>query len=362
MAKQINIIFVSFLVINVAFSINAQTPIPANKAEINKWFQTAIKPIGKQTSLEPNVIKAENGGVQIIEVKQDGTGKFKTISDAVKHVKVGNQKRVIIKIGPGEYREKVTIERYQSYITFLGDPKNKPTITFAGTALQYGTADSATLIVEADYFVAANIIVSNSAPRPDGKRKGAQAVALRITGDKAAFYNCRFIGFQDTVCDDRGNHLFKDCYIEGTVDFIFGSARSLYLNCEINVLPGDNYAVITAHGRKNAIERGGYSFVHCKVIGSGGNAHLGRAWFEAARVIFSYCDISDVIKSDGWSDNNKPQVQKTVFFGEFNNKGLGGATDKRVPYTKKLTHVQAKTFISLEYIDGAKWLLPPPQL
>ena len=51
-----------------------------------------------------------------------------------------------------------------------------------------------------------------------------------------------------------------------------------------------------------------------------------------------------------------------MFFGEFNNKGLGGATDKRVPYTKKLTHVQAKTFISLEYIDGAKWLLPPPQL
>ena len=95
--------------------------------------------------------------------------------------------------------------------------------------------------------------------------------------------------------------------------FLLTVVQSLYLilqNCEINVLPGDNYAVITAHGRKNAIERGGYSFVHCKVIGSGGNAHLGRAWFEAARVIFSYCDISDVIKSDGWSDNNKPQVQK----------------------------------------------------
>lgn len=112
-------------------------------------------------TLEPSVIAAEDGGVETLDVRQDGKGKFKTISDAVKHVKVGNKKRVIIKIGPGEYREKIKIERFQSYITFYGtDPKNRPTITFAGTAAQYGTVDSATLIVESDYFVAANIIIS----------------------------------------------------------------------------------------------------------------------------------------------------------------------------------------------------------
>lgn len=52
---------------------------------------------------------------------------------------------------------------------------------------------------------------------------------MRISGDKAAFYNCKFYGFQDTVCDDAGNHFFKDCYIEGTFDFIFGSGTSMYL-------------------------------------------------------------------------------------------------------------------------------------
>ena len=56
-----------------------------------------------------------------------------------------------------------------------------------------------------------------------------QALAMRINGDKAAFYNCRFYGFQDTLCDDIGNHFFKDCYIEGTYDFIFGRGASLYL-------------------------------------------------------------------------------------------------------------------------------------
>lgn len=64
---------------------------------------------------------------------------------------------------------------------------------------------------------------------PDGIRKGAQAVAMRISGDRASFYNCKFIGFQDTLCDDRGNHFFKDCYVEGTVDYIFGDGKSLYL-------------------------------------------------------------------------------------------------------------------------------------
>lgn len=52
---------------------------------------------------------------------------------------------------------------------------------------------------------------------------------MRIGGDMAAFYNVRFYGFQDTFCDDRGRHFFKDCYIEGTADFIFGNAKSIYL-------------------------------------------------------------------------------------------------------------------------------------
>lgn len=64
---------------------------------------------------------------------------------------------------------------------------------------------------------------------PDGKREGAQAVAMRISGDKASFHKCKFIGFQDTLCDDKGRHFFNNCYIKGTVDFIFGNGKSLYL-------------------------------------------------------------------------------------------------------------------------------------
>nr|GMC85815.1 pectinesterase 1-like [Ipomoea batatas] len=107
-----------------------------------------------------------------------------------------------------------------------------PSITFHSTAAKDGTVASATVIVEADYFTAVNLNILNSAPRPDGKRKGAQAVALTQSGDKAAYYNCKLYGFQDTFCDDKGRHFFKDCYIEGTVDFIFGNGKTLYLVCK----------------------------------------------------------------------------------------------------------------------------------
>lgn len=57
---------------------------------------------------------------------------------------------------------------------------------------------------------------------------GAQAVALRVSGDRAAFYACRFISFQDTVLDDAGRHYYKNCYIEGATDVICGDGKALF--------------------------------------------------------------------------------------------------------------------------------------
>jgi len=54
------------------------------------------------------------------------------------------------------------------------------------------------------------------------------AVSAVIYGDKTAFYNCAFLGFQDTIWDALGRHYFSNCYIEGAVDFIFGAGKSFY--------------------------------------------------------------------------------------------------------------------------------------
>ena len=75
----------------------------------------------------------------------------------------------------------------------------------------------------------------NTAPQPSPGDEGGQAVAMKISSDKAALYGCGFYSAQDTLNDDRGRHYFKDCYIQGSIDFIFGDGRSLYEVLNFNI-------------------------------------------------------------------------------------------------------------------------------
>ncbi|GKV45513.1 hypothetical protein SLEP1_g52585 [Rubroshorea leprosula] len=342
--------------------VNSAPSIPEDLGQVNQWFNSVVKPYTQRKgSLDPPLETAE-AATKVIKVRKDGSGDFNTIAKAIASVPSGNTKRTIIWIGPGKYDEKITIDRDKPFITLYGSPNAVPTLSFNGTAAKYGTVDSATLIVMSDYFVAANLIIANSAPMPDGQIVGAQAVALRASGDKQAFYNCRILGYQDTLCDDRGNHFFKNCYIEGTVDFIFGSGKSIYLGTELHVLGTEGLRVITAQARELTSEDQGYSFVHCSITGDGKGAYLGRAWKSRPLVVFAYTNMGSVVDPTGWSDNFHPDRDSLVFYGEYKGKGEGSNLSKRVPYTKVLSDNAAQPFISLDFIKANTWLLPPPTL
>ncbi|XP_004513231.1 pectinesterase 1-like [Cicer arietinum] len=353
---------ISFLTANIVLS-DDNVPIPSDKAQLNTWFNNNVKPLSqRKNTLDPALVTAEEGA-KVVKVMKDGSGDFKTITDAIKSIPEGNTKRVIVYIGGGNFNEKITIGRTKPFVTLYGAlGGNMPNLTYGGTAQQYGTVDSATLIVEGDYFVAANIMISNTAPRPDGKRQGAQAVALRISGDKASFYNCKLLGFQDTVCDDRNRHLFKNCLIQGTVDFIFGSGKSLYLNTELRVLGDTGMTVIVAQARKSDSEDNGYSFVHCDITGTGNGTFLGRAWMSHSKAVFAYTHMTSVVNQEGWSDNRHSQYASTVYFGEYRNTGPGADLKGRSKITKQLSDAEVKPYITLAMIEGSKWLLPPPNL
>ncbi|KAI3900399.1 hypothetical protein MKW92_028245 [Papaver armeniacum] len=334
-------------------------PIPAQKASLQSWFAANILPYEKrEADLDPTLATAEKN-VVIIKVRKDGSGQFKTVTEAIKSVPKANTKRTIIWIGPGSYKEKLTVERDQPFVTFYGDPKNMPTLTFDGTAkpiyLLY--------LVNSDFFMAVNINFENSSPMPIlGKSDGAQAVALTLVGTKAAIYNCKFKGFQDTLSDLRGNHFYKDCYIEGMADFIFGNAKTIYLNTEIKVI-WDEGGVITAHGREKPSEDTGFAFIHCSISGvSNGKTHLGRLWKPYGKTVFLYTDMSSVVNPEGWSDNGKPGVDSTLYNAEYMCTGPGANLQGRVKFAKKLTDAEAKPLLDPSYIDAAKWLLPPPQV
>ncbi|KAG5247396.1 hypothetical protein OIU78_000725 [Salix suchowensis] len=350
----------AILLVSTTVSSDDKSPIPADPSSLNTWFQANVKPLADRKGAIDPALEAAEAKQRTIKVRQDGSGEFKTLKDAINSIPTGNTERVIVDIGPGEYIEKLKIERGKPFVTFLGSPGNMPTLSFAGTAREYGTVYSATLEAEADYFVAANIIIKNSSPRPNGELKGEQAVALRIAGDKSAFYNCRLIGFQDTLCDDKGRHLFKDCYIEGTVDYIFGSGKSLYLGTELKVIADAKGNFITAQARTSEAEDTGFSFVHCKVGGTGKGAYLGRAWQPRPRVVFAYTTMSSAVSPEGWSNNSHPERDGTASFGEYKCDGEGANPAARAKASKQLTPDQAAPFISLGFIEGSKWLLPPP--
>ncbi|KAF6174302.1 hypothetical protein GIB67_040795 [Kingdonia uniflora] len=310
-------------------------------------------------ALDANLQAAEEDVIKI-RVRKDGSGDFKTISDAVKTVPRKNTKRHIISIGSGTYKEKVKVEYLQHFVTFVGSAGNPPVISYDDTSKKSGTFNSATVIVESDYFVASNIIFENTAPEPSGKEKmGEQAVAMRISGNKAAFYDCKFKGFQDTLCDDKGNHYFKNCYIEGTIDFVFGNGLTFYERCELHSL-AKGLGAITANARDSSNENSGFVFVHCKITGTG-DIYLGRAWKSRPKVVFAYTEMAGGVNSEGWSDKGYSNRDKTIFYGEYECVGPGASTTKRAKYAKILTADQVKPFLHLSYVGGETWILPPPK-
>ncbi|XP_050207083.1 pectinesterase 2-like [Mercurialis annua] len=354
------------IVINSA-TCDSSAQIPDTVSALNSWFQANVKPVeSRKGTLDPLLVAAE-AKPKIIKVRKNGSGDFKTVTDAVKSIPLKNTQRVIVDIGGGVYTEKVEIDVDQPFVTFYGSPKDMPTISFGGTAKKFGTDDSATLIVMGDYFVAANIIFQNTAPKPEGA-VGGQGVALRIWGNKAALYNCKLLGFQDTLCDDHGIHFYKDCYIEGTVDFIFGRGKSMFVNSELHVIKDKFLTVITAQARSMPEEDTGFVFAHCTITGEGdgandrNGAYLGRAWQKMPRVIFAYTKMGSAVSVEGWYDNIHPERQKTVEFAEYKSSGPGFTPEKRVKYSKQYTAAQAEPYLTLDYVEASKWLLPPPQL
>ncbi|CAM6075369.1 unnamed protein product [Sphagnum tenellum] len=293
-----------------------------------------------------------------IVVDQNGGGDFRSINEAVNSIPRNKYRkyRITIQVNPGVYREKVSIGKTRPFITLQGN--GQPTIEWNDTNFLSGnhTFDSATFGVSGNFFMACNFTFKNSAPAPPPGAVGMQAVALRITSDMAAFYNCAIFGYQDTLYDHNGRHYFKDCFIQGSIDFIFGDGLSMYKDCELNVvrLPATAGA-LTAQKRQNSTDDSGFSFIDCSVTGAG-QVYLGRAWGPFSRVVYSYTYMSDVIYALGWFDWAIPARQQSVYYGQYRCSGPGAVQEGRVAWSHELTPAEAAPFLSLDFVDGTSWI------
>src|SRR5436305_10381062 len=155
-----------------------------------------------------------------VTVASDGTGTFQTVQSAIDHAldrgALRPGQRLVIDIRPGTYHERVMIPQDRPRVTLRGTDAATTVITFSAGAKDVGgTFFSSTVDVEGAEFEAANVTFDNS------YGTGTQAVAISLHSDRAAFHKCRFVGWQDTLYAASGRQYFRDCFIEGHVDFIF---------------------------------------------------------------------------------------------------------------------------------------------
>jgi pectinesterase len=309
-----------------------------------------------------------------ITVSKDWKGDYRTIKEALNAIPDNNSAPVKIFIYNGIYEEKLVINK--PYLTMEGESAEGTIITYSDYARMVmpdgelrGTFRTATVMIDTHNVAVKNITIRNEAG--PGYLVG-QAIALYVDGDRLEFDGCRIIGNQDTLFTgplplsplvhkgfvgpkehaprNHGRQYFKDCYIEGNVDFIFGSATTYFKNCEIftkcvnRMEEHENQTgvkgYITAPSTPQDKEYG-YVFYECNFTSDcpPKTVYLGRPWRNYAKAVLIRCHLGAHIKEEGWCDWNKEDAHETVLFGEFESSGSGAEgilTGRRVPWSKQL--------------------------
>ncbi|XVF38872.1 hypothetical protein REPUB_Repub20aG0139600 [Reevesia pubescens] len=297
------------------------------------------------------------GTNKTIKVDLNGNGDFTSVQEAINSVPKGNSRWVIIHLRKGVFREKVHIPKDKPYIFLRGNGRGRTAIVWSMSSSD--NFASATFKVEANHFIAFGISFKNEAPTGIAYTSQNQSVAAFVGADMVSFYHCAFFSTHNTLFDYKGRHYYDNCYIQGSIDFIFGRARSIFHSCEIFVLQDKRIAIpgsITAQNRESPHDNSGFVFVKGKVYGVGGRSYLGRAKGAYSTVVFAKTYLSRTVAADGWSDWSYKGGPDNLFHAEYHCHGPGSGTDGRVPWTKKLTEKEAEYWTSIDFINGKDWL------
>ena len=190
-----------------------------------------------------------------------------------------------------------------------------------------GTSGSSTVYFGGDGWTVRGLTFENTAGCV------GQAVAVQCLGTGLHFIGCRFLGNQDTLylygvgnrdgetCAENARIRFDDCYVEGTTDFIFGSAVALFRNCEIRS-KADSYITAASTCKGQPV---GFVFRNCRLTAAEGvtRCWLGRPWRDYAQTVFVDCHLGPHIVPEGWHDWSKPRAHRTAFYAEYHSEGPG---------------------------------------
>ena len=308
-----------------------------------------------------------------IVVSADGHGDYRTVQEGIDACPdYSHQEITRILIRKGTYKEMVSIPHTKFRLYIKGEGADNTLITYdkyakalwPGRDIAVGTSGSASIYIHASYITFEDIAFENSAG--EGKEIG-QAVAVFTDGDFLFFNRCRFLGNQDTLYTygrfgkfgGIKRNYFKDCYIEGTTDFIFGTSIAYFENCHIHSKKNSYVtAASTLAGQKY-----GYVFVDCRLTADEGidKCYLGRPWGAYAKTVFIHCELGSHILPEGWHDwekEGKPDTKKNSYYAEYGNFGPG-ARGPRVKWAHTLREKDLREYsfekVMYQSQDGIVW-------
>ncbi|KAF7804969.1 pectinesterase-like [Senna tora] len=305
-----------------------------------------------------------NGGVKPnVVVAKDGSGQFKTVQEAVDSYPKKHQGRYVIYVKAGVYDEIVKVNNKKTNLLIYGDGPTKTIITGKRSYKSgWKTINTATFTTTADDFVAKSIAFENTAGP-----SGHQAVALRVMGDRSAFFDCAMHGYQDTLYAHAKRQFYRNCEISGTVDFIFGYSSTLIQNSRIIVRkPNANQQnIVVADGTAQKNMPSGIVLQNCQIMPSPDlhpdrltvRSYLARPWKAYSKAIFIQNSIGDLIQPEGFLPWMGTMYLDTCYFAEFGNTGAGSGVDKRVKWSRGLlTKADAAHYTAEEWLKASTWL------
>jgi hypothetical protein len=290
--------------------------------------------------------------------------------------------RANIFIAPGIYREIVTVDK--PYISFIGtgSSPDATTIVFSRGLGSFGLGQIVEIQDGATAFMARNLTFENSIP----DKNLTPALAVRSAADRVIFDNVRFLGYQDTLMvDEMSRQYFRDSFITGDADFIFGDATAVFDHCTIE---STDFGWITAANTRRTTANG-LVFLDCTLVPGTdrnpsvddrttalpGTVFLGRPWEwwnpEAMpSVVFIRTKMGSHIAAAGWDPwndtgipgaNDNADRDPLTRFSEFGSMNLNGAPladsngdgtpNGRVAWTDPMAEEQAANY-TLERIFG----------
>jgi pectinesterase len=309
----------------------------------------------------------------VVVVAKEAPAAFHTLQQAIDEAPSTGE---VIRIGPGTYREKVHIDKPNIHLVGTGKRLEDVVLSWDDAAITSGgTSKSGSVTVNADGFEAENMTIENTWEKEHTRvEEGSQAVALLMSSDRAVLDRVRLLGAQDTLyansrtCHDNlpkgggappadtptcsaSRQYFRDCYIEGHVDFIFGDAKAVFDHCELHPRHSPN-VMLTAQSKHFPAEDSGYYFLHCRITGPDDGDHVvfGRPWRDYSTVVFYDTYIQKTIAPEGWSDWNGRL--KTSTYREYESHGPGVNGGQRVGIYPKLSRQEEKNLNPLALLAG----------